>query len=316
MKKVFKLIFMFIFIFPILTSCSQRKLINGSGENQTKEYTPTNEVENIRVSDIRMVKGSYIVPIDVEIKTGSKNISLIGQKEILDDISIQVSFNTLNIVGDSNTNYITDSLKIVVSGYQLSSLDFELSTVTINAQALGSNPSITLDYASICNIDSFNGKSFSASLGSNSSLNIDKISLTSSIVLNLKEKSKIDIKSLYSQDARFTLSDTSEVTCYSKGILNSIFTMNEGCILNISGSITAVDLVMTSAAYYGKQCLSDEMSINVGYGKSTVETSTINSIGVNSVIGDCKVTYYGYNPVITKTNISGDLEIINGDEVN
>lgn len=314
MKKVLKLIFMFIGLLPLLASCSQRRVVSGSGDIITSEFLPQSEIDSIRISNIRMVKGSYIVPIDVEIKSGEKNISFVGQKKILDDLSIQVSFNTLIISGDSNTNYITDSLKVLVTGYPLSSLDFELSNVTIDSLSLNQNPSINLDYASILTMDSFEGKSFTASLGSNSTLNANKISLSSSIYLSLKEESNVDIKSLESQDARFTLNGSSIATIYSKGILNSIFTMNDGCILNISGKTTAVDLVMTNAKYYGKQCLSDEMAINIGYGKSEVETSTINSISVNSVIGDCKVTYFGYNPVITKTNISGDLEIINGDE--
>jgi hypothetical protein len=40
MKKVLKLFFMFIGLLPLLASCSQRRVVSGSGDIITSEFLP------------------------------------------------------------------------------------------------------------------------------------------------------------------------------------------------------------------------------------------------------------------------------------
>ena len=116
------------------------------------------------------------------------------------------------------------------------------------------------------------------------------------------------------EEARINAQDNSTITFTSKEIKNAIFTLNTNAAIYATGFISSIDLVMNNGNFYGKNCVSNSMAINVGAGLSKVETKTLESISVNTAVGDCEVYYFGANPTITKTNITGNLIIKNGEE--
>ena len=316
MKRGLLLFFMLIFLSLSLAGCNQRKNVTGSGEILTVEYNSPMDIDSIRVSQIRMVKGRFIVPVEVNIYGGNeKKITLYGQKEIIDSIDISSTFGTLTVTGDASSNYITESFKVDVYGYSLASLRFQLSTVNVEAQALSNDVSIDLDYASDLTLDSFYGRTLGATLKSKSTLDIESLDLSSSLSLSMKEESTAKIGGVRSQDLRATLDNQSTLDIVSDSIENTIFTLYSDSKINISGKAKAVDLIMTQSNYYGKDCVSNSIAINVGYGKSKVEVTALDSITVNSALGDCNVTYFGKKPTITKTNISGSVVIESGESL-
>ena len=70
---------------------------------------------------------------------------------------------------------------------------------------------------------------------------------------------------------------------------------------------------MSDGKYSGRENEIDHVVINIGYGKSEVLVQAISSIHVNSALGDCRVIYYGGDPMITKNDISGNVVVENGE---
>ena len=288
------LFFILILFTLLLSSCNQRKNIVGNGDILSVEYIPNIDVDGIRVTDIRMVNGKYIVPVEVNIYDSvDKKIVISGQKAIVDSIDVSQSLGQISITGKSNVNYITDEFIVDIYGYSLSSLRFQLSTINAQGLALANDVFLDLDYASDFYLDEFVGRSFKANLKSKSILSIKSLDLSSSLSLNMKEESNVKIEGVRSQDFKATLDNASNLDIVSDSIENTIFTMNSKSIIAISGKAKSVDLIMTDSTYNGKNCISNYVAINVGYGKSIVDVKALDSITVNSAIGDCNVTYYG-----------------------
>jgi hypothetical protein len=314
MKNKLFIFIMFIFSLFLFTSCNQRKNVIGSGEVKEFSYQSQSNIESIRISDIRIVNNTKILPVIVDIDSNTeKKISIFSQKEVYDSMSITSSFGQLLITGSSNVNYVAESIRIYISGYTLSSLYFELSSVNVKANALDDDVSFNLNYASDVTLDYYKGSRFRASLSSNSSMEIEKLELSSSVNLNLKEKSSIHSGEITAQEARVTLDNESMMQFLSKNIQNSFFTLYGNSIIQVSGNSNALDLVMADGKYNGRNNEIDHVVINIGYGKSEVLVKAISSIHVNSALGDCKVIYYGGNPMVTKNDISGNVVIENGE---
>ena len=313
-KRFFSFFILFSFIF-LLASCNRRNIITGSGDYVSKTYTPSMEIDGIRVSDIKLVKGEHIIPISIYIEEGSeKLIELKGQEEVLKSINITNSFGQLNIIGANNTNYVTDSLEIYVSGYRFSSLSFELSKVVIEDNTLSMEPTFYLNYATECKINKLDGRSFTSYLYSYSTLEVDELNISSSINVTLNEKSKFSVDTFATQETKIIASDQAEAILKKGRISNANFTLNSNAKVELDGTSAALDLVMSNGKYYGKDCITESVAINIGYGKSIVEVKALDHIVVNSAIGDCNVKYYGADPTITRLNISGDLVIEKGEE--
>ena len=314
MKNKLLIFIMFIFSLFLFTSCNQRKNVIGSGEILEFDYQSASNIETIRISDIRIVNNAKILPIIVEIDSNmEKKITIYSQKEVYDSISITSSFGQLLISGNQNVNYVAKSIRIHISGYTLSNLYFELSSVKVSAAALHDDVAFNLNYATDVTLDYYKGTRFRANLGSNSSMVIEKLELSSLVNFNLKEKSTIESGEIQAQEARVTLDNESEILFISKDIQNSFFTLNGNSIIRVSGNSNALDLVMSDGIYSGKENEIDHVVINIGYGKSEVLVQAISSIHVNSALGDCRVTYYGGDPMITKNDISGNVVIENGE---
>ena len=314
MKNKIFLFIMFIFSLFLFTSCNQRKNVIGSGEILEFDYQSASNIETIRISDIRIVNNAKILPIIVEIDSNiEKKITIYSQKEVYDSISITSSFGQLLISGNQNVNYVAKSIRIHISGYTLSNLYFELSSVKVSAAALQDDVAFNLNYATDVTLDYYKGTRFRANLGSNSSMVIEKLELSSLVNFNLKEKSTIESGEIQAQEARVTLDNESEILFISKDIQNSFFTLNGNSIIRVSGNSNALDLVMSDGIYSGRENEIDHVVINIGYGKSEVLVQAISSIHVNSALGDCRVTYYGGDPMITKNDISGNVVIENGE---
>ena len=314
MKNKIFLFIMFIFSLFLFTSCNQRKNVIGSGEILEFDYQSASNIETIRISDIRIVNNAKILPIIVEIDSNiEKKITIYSQKEVYDSISITSSFGQLLISGNQNVNYVAKSIRIHISGYTLSNLYFELSSVKVSAAALQDDVAFNLNYATDVTLDYYKGTRFRANLGSNSSMVIEKLELSSLVNFNLKEKSTIESGEIQAQEARVTLDNESEILFISKDIQNSFFTLNGNSIIRVSGNSNALDLVMSDGKYSGRENEIDHVVINIGYGKSEVLVQAISSIHVNSALGDCRVTYYGGDPMITKNDISGNVVIENGE---
>lgn len=314
MKNKLLIFIMFIFSLFLFTSCNQRKNVIGSGEILEFDYQSASNIETIRISDIRIVNNAKILPIIVEIDSNmEKKITIYSQKEVYDSISITSSFGQLLISGNQNVNYVAKSIRIHISGYTLSNLYFELSSVNVSAAALQDDVAFNLNYATDVTLDYYKGTRFRANLGSNSSMVIEKLELSSLVNFNLKEKSTIESGEIQAQEARVTLDNESEILFISKDIQNSFFTLNGNSIIRVSGNSNALDLVMSDGKYSGRENEIDHVVINIGYGKSEVLVQAISSIHVNSALGDCRVTYYGGDPMITKNDISGNVVIENGE---
>ena len=314
MKNKIFIFIMFIFSLFLFTSCNQRKNVIGSGEILEFDYQSASNIETIRISDIRIVNNAKILPIIVEIDSNiEKKITIYSQKEVYDSISITSSFGQLLISGNQNVNYVAKSIRIHISGYTLSNLYFELSSVKVSAAALQDDVAFNLNYATDVTLDYYKGTRFRANLGSNSSMVIEKLELSSLVNFNLKEKSTIESGEIQAQEARVTLDNESEILFISKDIQNSFFTLNGNSIIRVSGNSNALDLVMSDGKYSGRENEIDHVVINIGYGKSEVLVQAISSIHVNSALGDCRVTYYGGDPMITKNDISGNVVIENGE---
>ena len=314
MKNKIFIFIMFIFSLFLFTSCNQRKNVIGSGEILEFDYQSASNIETIRISDIRIVNNAKILPIIVEIDSNmEKKITIYSQKEVYDSISITSSFGQLLISGNQNVNYVAKSIRIHISGYTLSNLYFELSSVKVSAAALQDDVAFNLNYATDVTLDYYKGTRFRANLGSNSSMVIEKLELSSLVNFNLKEKSTIESGEIQAQEARVTLDNESEILFISKDIQNSFFTLNGNSIIRVSGNSNALDLVMSDGIYSGRENEIDHVVINIGYGKSEVLVQAISSIHVNSALGDCRVTYYGGDPMITKNDISGNVVIENGE---
>ena len=314
MKNKLLIFIMFIFSLFLFTSCNQRKNVIGSGEILEFDYQSASNIETIRISDIRIVNNAKILPIIVEIDSNmEKKITIYSQKEVYDSISITSSFGQLLISGNQNVNYVAKSIRIHISGYTLSNLYFELSSVNVSAAALQDDVAFNLNYATDVTLDYYKGTRFRANLGSNSSMVIEKLELSSLVNFNLKEKSTIESGEIQAQEARVTLDNESEILFISKDIQNSFFTLNGNSIIRVSGNSNALDLVMSDGIYSGRENEIDHVVINIGYGKSEVLVQAISSIHVNSALGDCRVTYYGGDPMITKNDISGNVVIENGE---
>ena len=314
MKNKIFLFIMFIFSLFLFTSCNQRKNVIGSGEILEFDYQSASNIETIRISDIRIVNNAKILPIIVEIDSNiEKKITIYSQKEVYDSISITSSFGQLLISGNQNVNYVAKSIRIHISGYTLSNLYFELSSVKVSAAALQDDVAFNLNYATDVTLDYYKGTRFRANLGSNSSMVIEKLELSSLVNFNLKEKSTIESGEINAQEARVTLDNESEILFISKDIQNSFFTLNGNSIIRVSGNSNALDLVMSDGIYSGRENEIDHVVINIGYGKSEALVQAISSIHVNSALGDCRVTYYGGDPMITKNDISGNVVIENGE---
>ena len=314
MKNKLLIFIMFIFSLFLFTSCNQRKNVIGSGEILEFDYQSASNIETIRISDIRIVNNAKILPIIVEIDSNmEKKITIYSQKEVYDSISITSSFGQLLISGNQNVNYVAKSIRIHISGYTLSNLYFELSSVKVSAAALQDDVAFNLNYATDVTLDYYKGTRFRANLGSNSSMVIEKLELSSLVNFNLKEKSTIESGEIQAQEARVTLDNESEILFISKDIQNSFFTLNGNSIIRVSGNSNALDLVMSDGKYSGRENEIDHVVINIGYGKSEVLVQAISSIHVNSALGDCRVTYYGGDPMITKNDISGNVVIENGE---
>ena len=313
MKNKLFIFIMFIFSLFLFTSCNQRKNVIGS-EILEFDYQSASNIETIRISDIRIVNNAKILPIIVEIDSNmEKKITIYSQKEVYDSISITSSFGQLLISGNQNVNYVAKSIRIHISGYTLSNLSFELSSVKVSAAALQDDVAFNLNYATDVTLDYYKGTRFRANLGSNSSMVIEKLELSSLVNFNLKEKSTIESGEINAQEARVTLDNESEILFISKDIQNSFFTLNGNSIIRVSGNSNALDLVMSDGKYSGRENEIDHVVINIGYGKSEVLVQAISSIYVNSALGDCRVIYYGGNPMITKNDISGNVVIENGE---
>ena len=314
MKNKLLIFIMFIFSLFLFTSCNQRKNVIGSGEILEFDYQSASNIETIRISDIRIVNNAKILPIIVEIDSNmEKKITIYSQKEVYDSISITSSFGQLLISGNQNVNYVAKSIRIHISGYTLSNLYFELSSVNVSAAALQDDVAFNLNYATDVTLDYYKGTRFRANLGSNSSMVIEKLELSSLVNFNLKEKSTIESGEIQAQEARVTLDNESEILFISKDIQNSFFTLNGNSIIRVSGNSNALDLVMSDGKYSGRENEIDHVVINIGYGKSEVLVQAISSIHVNSALGDCRVTYYGGDPMITKNDISGNVVVENGE---
>lgn len=314
MKNKLFIFIMFIFSLFLFTSCNQRKNVIGSGEILEFDYQSASNIETIRISDIRIVNNAKILPIIVEIDSNmEKKITIYSQKEVYDSISITSSFGQLLISGNQNVNYVAKSIRIHISGYTLSNLSFELSSVKVSAAALQDDVAFNLNYATDVTLDYYKGTRFRANLASNSSMVIEKLELSSLVNFNLKEKSTIESGEINAQEARVTLDNESEILFISKDIQNSFFTLNGNSIIRVSGNSNALDLVMSDGKYSGKENEIDHVVINIGYGKSEVLVQAISSIHVNSALGDCRVIYYGGDPMITKNDISGNVVIENGE---
>ncbi|MDY5982385.1 MAG: hypothetical protein SPJ17_01605 [Anaeroplasma sp.] len=314
MKNKLFIFIMFIFSLFLFTSCNQRKNVIGSGEILEFDYQSASNIETIRISDIRIVNNTKILPIIVEIDSNmEKKITIYSQKEVYDSISITSSFGQLLISGNQNVNYVAKSIRIHISGYTLSNLYFELSSVKVSAAALQDDVAFNLNYATDVTLDYYKGTRFRANLGSNSSMVIEKLELSSLVNFNLKEKSTIESGEINAQEARVTLDNESEILFISKDIQNSFFTLNGNSIIRVSGNSNALDLVMSDGKYSGRENEIDHVVINIGYGKSEVLVQAISSIHVNSALGDCRVIYYGGDPMITKNDISGNVVIENGE---
>lgn len=314
MKNKLLIFIMFIFSLFLFTSCNQRKNVIGSGEILEFDYQSASNIETIRISDIRIVNNAKILPIIVEIDSNmEKKITIYSQKEVYDSISITSSFGQLLISGNQNVNYVAKSIRIHISGYTLSNLYFELSSVNVSAAALQDDVAFNLNYATDVTLDYYKGTRFRANLGSNSSMVIEKLELSSLVNFNLKEKSTIESGEIQAQEARVTLDNESEILFISKDIQNSFFTLNGNSIIRVSGNSNALDLVMSDGIYSGRENEIDHVVINIGYGKSEVLVQAISSIHVNSALGDCRVIYYGGDPMITKNDISGNVVIENGE---
>ena len=314
MKNKLLIFIMFIFSLFLFTSCNQRKNVIGSGEILEFDYQSASNIETIRISDIRIVNNAKILPIIVEIDSNmEKKITIYSQKEVYDSISITSSFGQLLISGNQNVNYVAKSIRIHISGYTLSNLYFELSSVNVSAAALQDDVAFNLNYATDVTLDYYKGTRFRANLGSNSSMVIEKLELSSLVNFNLKEKSTIESGEIQAQEARVTLDNESEILFISKDIQNSFFTLNGNSIIRVSGNSNALDLVMSDGIYSGRENEIDHVVINIGYGKSEALVQAISSIHVNSALGDCRVTYYGGDPMITKNDISGNVVIENGE---
>lgn len=314
MKNKIFIFIMFIFSLFLFTSCNQRKNVIGSGEILEFDYQSASNIETIRISDIRIVNNAKILPIIVEIDSNmEKKITIYSQKEVYDSISITSSFGQLLISGNQNVNYVAKSIRIHISGYTLSNLYFELSSVKVSAAALQDDVAFNLNYATDVTLDYYKGTRFRANLGSNSSMVIEKLELSSLVNFNLKEKSTIESGEIQAQEARVTLDNESEILFISKDIQNSFFTLNGNSIIRVSGNSNALDLVMSDGKYSGRENEIDHVVINIGYGKSEVLVQAISSIHVNSALGDCRVIYYGGDPMITKNDISGNVVVENGE---
>lgn len=314
MKNKLFIFIMFIFSLFLFTSCNQRKNVIGSGEILEFDYQSASNIETIRISDIRIVNNAKILPIIVEIDSNmEKKITIYSQKEVYDSISITSSFGQLLISGNQDVNYVAKSIRIHISGYTLSNLYFELSSVKVSAAALQDDVSFNLNYATDVTLDYYKGTRFRANLGSNSSMVIEKLELSSLVNFNLKEKSTIESGEINAQEARVTLDNESEILFISKDIQNSFFTLNGNSIIRVSGNSNALDLVMSDGKYSGRENEIDHVVINIGYGKSEVLVQAISSIHVNSALGDCRVIYYGGDPMITKNDISGNVVIEKGE---
>lgn len=315
MKKGFLLFFMLIVGVFSLSSCNKRTTIVCSKEEVKKIYTPTSDVDSIILSDIKMAKGTYTVPVDIVVEGGTeKEISLTGQPEILDSIVMTSTFGTLNISGNSNATYYTDSLKLNIKGYKIKEFDLELSTIKASDEGLSSSVVFNLNYASFLKMESFKGKSFTANLKSKSRIDIKRLELSSSLQITEKEQAEVKINNLTAQEAKFTLGDQSEANIFSNGVENSIYTLNNDSYITVIGNLNTLDLVLSQGHFNGKDCTTRAVSINAGYGKSLIEVKATESISVNSAVGNCKVVYYGGNPTITKTNITGEVTIENANE--
>ena len=206
MKNKLFIFIMFIFSLFLFTSCNQRKNVIGSGEILEFDYQSASNIETIRISDIRIVNNAKILPIIVEIDSNmEKKITIYSQKEVYDSISITSSFGQLLISGNQNVNYVAKSIRIHISGYTLSNLYFELSSVKVSAAALQDDVSFNLNYATDVTLDYYKGTRFRANLGSNSSMVIEKLELSSLVNFNLKEKSTIESGKIHEEEDRVTL---------------------------------------------------------------------------------------------------------------
>ena len=278
MKNKLLIFIMFIFSLFLFTSCNQRKNVIGSGEILEFDYQSASNIETIRISDIRIVNNAKILPIIVEIDSNmEKKITIYSQKEVYDSISITSSFGQLLISGNQNVNYVAKSIRIHISGYTLSNLYFELSSVNVSAAALQDDVAFNLNYATDVTLDYYKGTRFRANLGSNSSMVIEKLELSSLVNFNLKEKSTIESGEIQAQEARVTLDNESEILFISKDIQNSFFTLNGNSIIRVSGNSNALDLVMSDGKYSGRENEIDHVVINIGYGKSEVLVQAISS---------------------------------------
>lgn len=271
--------------------------IEGEGSYITKEYDLKTDIA-LNMDNLCVIKDDRIIPIEVNINSGStRRMEIYAKESLMDYINVDEALSILSISAEPHIYFLTDKITINIYGLKLTNIIVNLTSLKV--EELGDNVVINLKKASTLSMGNVNVKSLNVTLDSYTTMNINQL-VTTDFEANLSKESVLNVNQITAKNSNIQISNATCNIENSKATTSKYNITNNG-IVTVKGQTDSIDVNITGMAkYYGEHNVAETATI-IAAGESYVEIYANKTINVIDT-GAKEIRYFG-DAIVTKTNI-------------
>ena len=271
--------------------------IEGEGNYITKEYDLKTDIA-LNIDNLCVIKDDRIIPIEVNINSGStRRMEIYAKESLMDYINVDEALSILSISAEPYIYFLTDKITINIYGLKLTNIIVNLTSLKV--EELGDNVVINLKKASTLSMGNVNVKSLNVTLDSYTTMNINQL-VTTDFEANLSKESVLNVNQITAKNSNIQISNATCNIENSKATTSKYNITNNG-IVTVKGQTNSIDVNITGMAkYYGEHNVAETATI-IAAGESYVEIYANKTINVIDT-GAKEIRYFG-DAIVTKTNI-------------
>ena len=271
--------------------------IEGEGSYITKEYDLKTDIA-LNIDNLCVIKDDRIIPIEVNINSGStRRMEIYAKESLMDYINVDEALSILSISAEPYIYFLTDKITINIYGLKLTNIIVNLTSLKV--EELGDNVVINLKKASTLSMGNVNVKSLNVTLDSYTTMNINQL-VTTDFEANLSKESVLNVNQITAKNSNIQISNATCNIENSKATTSKYNITNNG-IVTVKGQTNSIDVNITGMAkYYGEHNVAETATI-IAAGESYVEIYANKTINVIDT-GAKEIRYFG-DAIVTKTNI-------------